>query len=123
MRIILALLFVLLASAAHAQEAGGCDASRLMADVEVGPRWTSWGADLSNSRYQPRDRAGLTAADLSRLKFTWALGLPDSSHAWSQPTVAGGRVFVGSQGGRIYALNAKTASIGRFRRRALPAPP
>jgi polyvinyl alcohol dehydrogenase (cytochrome) len=28
--------------------------------------------------------------------------------AWSQPIVAGGRVFVGSQGGHVYALDAKT---------------
>jgi polyvinyl alcohol dehydrogenase (cytochrome) len=80
-------------------------------DIAAGPRWTSWGADLSNSRYQPRAMAGITAADLPQLKFKWALGLPDSSHAWSQPSVAGGHVFVGSQGGRVYALDAKTGCI------------
>jgi len=65
--------------------------------------------------------AGLTAADVPKLKLKWALGLPETSHAWSQPTVAGGRVFVGSQGGRVYALDAKAGCIfGRF---WLPVPP
>jgi polyvinyl alcohol dehydrogenase (cytochrome) len=31
--------------------------------------------------------------------------------AWSQPTVSGGRVFVGSQNGTVYALDARTGCI------------
>ena len=53
----------------------------------------------------------MTAADVPKLKLKWAIGFPDTSHAWSQPTVAGGRVFVGSQGGRVYALDAKTGCV------------
>ena len=55
--------------------------------------------------------AGLEARDLPKLKLKWAFGFPETSHAWSQPTVAGGRVFVGSQGGRVFALDAKTGCI------------
>lgn len=87
---------------------GGCAMQTPMADVPASPRWTAWGIDLSNTRFQPRGMAGLGAADLPRLKLKWAFGFPGSSHAWSQPTVAGGRVFVGSQSGRVYALDAKT---------------
>jgi polyvinyl alcohol dehydrogenase (cytochrome) len=79
--------------------------------IESGPRWTSWGNDDDNSRFQPAAQAGLTAADVPRLRLKWAIGFPDTSHAWSQPTVAGGRVFVGSQGGRVFALDAKTGCV------------
>ena len=79
-----------------------------MADVRTSPRWTDWGIDLSNTRFQPAAMAALGAKDLPHLKLKWAFGFPGSTHAWSQPTVAGGRVFVGSQGGHIYALDART---------------
>jgi polyvinyl alcohol dehydrogenase (cytochrome) len=89
--------------------AGHCPTQKPMA--ADAPRWTSWGVDLSNSRFQPSAQSGLTAADVPRLKLKWAFGFPDTSHAWSQPTVAGGRVFAGSQGGRVYALDAKSGCI------------
>jgi polyvinyl alcohol dehydrogenase (cytochrome) len=73
-----------------------------MPDVSRAPRWTSWGVDLSNSRFQPSAQAGLFAGNVPNLKLKWAFGLPDTAHAWSQPTIAGGRVFVGSQGGHVY---------------------
>ena len=102
---------LLLSHGAAAQEAGRCAAPRPMADVELAPRWTSWGADYANSRFQPAAMAGITAADVPKLKLKWAIGFPDTSHAWSQPTVAGGRVFVGSQGGRVFALDAKSGCV------------
>jgi polyvinyl alcohol dehydrogenase (cytochrome) len=90
---------------------GRCAVQNPMTPVSSGPRWTSWGVDLSNSRFQTRDMAGMTAGDVPKLKLKWAIGFPDTSHAWSQPTVAGGRVFVGSQGGRVYALDAQTGCV------------
>jgi polyvinyl alcohol dehydrogenase (cytochrome) len=55
--------------------------------------------------------AGLSAADVPRLTLKWALGFPDASVAWSSPTVAGRRVYVGSQNGTVYSLDAKTGCI------------
>ena len=55
--------------------------------------------------------AGLTPADLPKLKLKWAIGFPDAELAWSEPTVLGGRVFVGSQNGTIYSLDAKSGCI------------
>jgi len=91
--------------------AGRCQSPKPMADISTGPRWASWGVDLSNRRFQPRAMAGMGAEDVPRLKLKWAFGLPETSHAWSQPIVAGGRVFVGSQGGRVFALDAKTGCV------------
>ncbi len=90
---------------------GRCPVQKPMAEISAGPRWTDWGIDLSNRRFQPRAMAGLTSSDVPKLKLKWAFGFPETSHAWSQPTVAGGRVFVGSQGGRVFALDAQTGCI------------
>jgi polyvinyl alcohol dehydrogenase (cytochrome) len=93
------------------RDGGHCAAPLPMAAIGTAPHWTSWGNDYDNSRFQPAAQAGLTVADVPRLKLKWAVGFPDTSHAWSQPTVAGGRVFVGSQGGRVFALDAKTGCV------------
>jgi polyvinyl alcohol dehydrogenase (cytochrome) len=90
---------------------GRCATQTPMTDPEKSPHWNGWGANLSNTRFQPVAQAGLTAATVPKLKLKWALGFPDTSHAWSQPTMAGGRVFVGSQGGRVYSLDAKTGCV------------
>ena len=75
-----------------------------------GPSWTDWSPN-SNTRYQDAAQAGLSAADVSRLSLKWAFGFPDATSAWSQPTVAHGRLFVGSQNGTVYALDAKSGCI------------
>ncbi|MGH9660025.1 MAG: PQQ-binding-like beta-propeller repeat protein [Bryobacteraceae bacterium] len=77
----------------------------------AGPAWNGWGADLSNTRYQPAARAGLGAEQVPRLKVKWAFGFPDATLAWAQPAVVGGRVFVGSQNGTVYSLDARTGCI------------
>src|SRR4029450_11603557 len=39
-----------------------------LADPTSGPRWSGWGVDAGNSRFQPAAAAGLTAADVPKLK-------------------------------------------------------
>lgn len=73
-----------------------------------GPQWNGWGADLENSRFQPADQAGLTAAQVPQLKLKWAFGFPGGFAAYSQPVVVGGRVFVSDPLGGVYALDAST---------------
>jgi polyvinyl alcohol dehydrogenase (cytochrome) len=90
---------------------GRCTAAVPGAGVTRGPRWAGWSPSPNNARFQPADLAGLTAADLSRLTLKWAFGFPDAASAWAQPTVAGGRVFVGSQNGTVYSLDAATGCI------------
>jgi polyvinyl alcohol dehydrogenase (cytochrome) len=74
--------------------------------------WTGWGADASNTRFQPTP--GIAAADVPRLKVKWAFAFPGDIQAYSQPTIAGGRVFVGSPGGKVYSLDAKTGCVHWF---------
>ncbi len=91
------------------QQAGRCaEQPRPRADLLAGPQWNGWGADLSNTRFQPAAIAGLTADQVPRLKLKWAFGFPGATVAFAQPTIAGGRVFVGSAGGYVYSLDAAT---------------
>jgi polyvinyl alcohol dehydrogenase (cytochrome) len=73
--------------------------------------WSGWSPTITNTRFQSREMAGLTAADVPRLSLKWAVGFPDASVAWAPPTVAGGRLYVGSQNGTVYSLDATTGCI------------
>ncbi len=91
--------------------AGRCTTSTPMSDPGSGAHWNGWGAGVTNSRFQPRERGGLTAAQVPSLKLKWAFGFPGVTSARSQPAVAGGRLFVGSDSGVVYGLDAKTGCI------------
>jgi polyvinyl alcohol dehydrogenase (cytochrome) len=66
----------------------------------------NWGNDAANSRYAPK--AGLTAADLPRLKLKWAFGYEGAMSARPQPALAGGKLFVASDNAQLHALDPKT---------------
>ena len=55
--------------------------------------------------------AGFTAAEVPRLQLKWAFGFPGELSSDSQPTVAGGRVYVGTQNGTVYSLSASTGCV------------
>ena len=55
--------------------------------------------------------AGLAAADVPSLNVKWAFGFPGELSADGQPSIAGGRVFVGTQSGTVYALSAATGCV------------
>jgi polyvinyl alcohol dehydrogenase (cytochrome) len=76
-----------------------------------GTMWNGWGANTQNTRYQDDKMAGLTAADVPKLKVKWAFGFPGELSADAQPSIAGGRVFVGTQSGTVYALSAATGCV------------
>lgn len=73
--------------------------------------WNGWGADLTNTRFQSTKVAGLTAAQVPNLKLKWALGMAGTGVMYGQPTIAGGRLFLGSADGTVYSLNAATGCV------------
>jgi polyvinyl alcohol dehydrogenase (cytochrome) len=75
------------------------------------PSWNGWGANLANTRFQPAGAAGLTAAQVPRLRLKWAFGFPNGTSSYGQPTIAMDRVFVGTDTGYVYALGAKTGCV------------
>jgi len=77
----------------------------------AGPYWNGWGVDSNNRRLQPAAMAGLTPDQTPRLKVKWAFGFPGSGKAFAQPTVVAGRIFAGSDTGKVYSLDAATGCI------------
>ena len=53
----------------------------------------------------------LSAAQVPRLALKWAFAFPNGQSAYAQPAVAGGRVFVGSDNGFVYALDAASGCV------------
>ena len=84
-------------------------ASKPIGDPTAGASWNGWGADVGNSRYQPAP--GLTAEQIPKLTLKWAFGFPNGTSAYGQPTIAGGRVYVGSDNGFVYALDAVSGCV------------
>ena len=87
--------------------AGRCESSPAF-DPARGPQWNGWGNATTQARFQPAAAARLNSADVPRLKLKWAFGFPGVNVAFGQPTVVGGRVFVGSANGKVYALDAQS---------------
>jgi polyvinyl alcohol dehydrogenase (cytochrome) len=88
------------------------DAPRLSSDNWPGTStWGGWSPSVTNSRYQGAKGAGLTAADVPRLKLKWAFNLGAVTMARGQSAVAGNRVFTGTLAGDVYAIDATSGCI------------
>jgi polyvinyl alcohol dehydrogenase (cytochrome) len=77
----------------------------------AGAAWNGWGADITNTRFQSAAAAGLSAKQVPQLKLKWAFGFPNGVHTYGQPTIAAGRVFVGSDTSFVYSLDAAAGCI------------
>jgi len=94
------------ATVATTGPANQCSASATK-PFNPGPNdWSGWGVNNQNTRYQ--QNPGLAAADVPKLKLKWAFGFPDDTRAVAQPAIVGGRIFVGSHGGKVYSLDLAT---------------
>ena len=90
---------------------GNCRRVPPPGDPRAGPLWNGWGPTIENTHFQPADQAGLSAEQVPRLRLKWAFGFPDATSAWAQPTIAGGRAYVGSQNGTVYSLDAASGCV------------
>ena len=80
-------------------------------DLRRPPAKAGWGVSRENQRHIPAEVAQLAASDLPKLKLKWAFAFPNAQRARSQPTVAMGAVFVGSQNGTVYALDKESGCV------------
>ncbi len=80
-----------------------------LGNIAAAPLWNGWSPDATNARFQRAP--GFAAADVPRLTLKWAFGFPGVSSVYGQPTIAGGRVFVGVDTGYVYALDAATGCV------------
>lgn len=75
------------------------------------PVWAGWGVNPQNTRFQPASAAQLTRQQVKQLKLKWAFGFRGAAATYSQPTSYGGKLFVGSEDGTVYALDAAKGCI------------
>jgi polyvinyl alcohol dehydrogenase (cytochrome) len=70
--------------------------------------WNGWGAGVANRRQAD---SSLSVDQVRTLALSWSFGFPGGAESYSQPTVVGGRVFVGSDNGYVYAIDAKSGCV------------
>ena len=87
-----------------------CDAEHGFDPAEV-PVSRGWGVDLRNTRFQPERAGGITAANVATLEIKWSFAYPNAYQARSQPIFGGGAIYVGSQDGTVWALDADTGCL------------
>lgn len=83
-----------------------CEGAAAKFDMADVPAPIGWGHD--NRRFVPSNVAGIPKKDVSNLKLKWAFAYPAATHARSQPTLAWGTLYVGSQDGTVYAFDPDT---------------
>src|SRR5437879_1432647 len=86
-----------------------CSAGRHPLSGEAAGNWNGWSPLPANTRFQPS--GGITRAQIPRLKLKWAYGFAGDVTAFAAPTVLDGTIFVGSAGGVVQALEAKTGCL------------
>src|ERR1041385_626920 len=65
-------------------------------------------------RRAPRPPRPPRPGGVPKLKLKWAFAFPGDLQSYSQATLAGGRLFVGSWGGKVYSLDASTGCVHWF---------
>ncbi len=88
-----------------------CASNPLFGDLDSSSNWNGWGNDVWNTRFQTSKVAGISADRVPSLKLKWAFGFPNGVQNYGQPAIVGGRVFVASDIGYIYSLDAATGCV------------
>ncbi len=77
-------------------------------DLSDPPAMAGWGLTPQNTHAIPAKVAGVDPGNVGRLTLKWSLAFPTAVRARSQPSVAGGAIFVGSHDGTVFALDRRT---------------
>jgi polyvinyl alcohol dehydrogenase (cytochrome) len=88
-----------------------CPSNPPITSITSTPSWNGWSPELTTTRMQSGSAAKLSPAAVTRLHLKWAFGLPTATSVYGQPTVVAGRVFVSSDAGFIYSLDAQTGCV------------
>jgi polyvinyl alcohol dehydrogenase (cytochrome) len=71
--------------------------------------WNGWSPSAANTRFQTA--GGISSDQVAHLKLKWAYGFAGDVTAFAAPTYLNGTIFVGSAGGVVQALEAKTGCL------------
>jgi polyvinyl alcohol dehydrogenase (cytochrome) len=77
----------------------------------VGGSWNGWSPSTANTRYQTAEQAGLSTDQVRHLKLKWAYAFSGDMTSFAAPTVLQGTLFMGSAGGTVQAINARTGCL------------
>jgi polyvinyl alcohol dehydrogenase (cytochrome) len=82
-------------------------------NIQANPKaiWNGWSASDDNTRFQTADQAGLSLDQVHNLKLKWAFAFRGDLTAFAQPSILDGNLFVGSAGGAIHSLDARTGCV------------
>jgi polyvinyl alcohol dehydrogenase (cytochrome) len=75
------------------------------------PHLAGWGGKLNNQRRFDESHTEINADNIAKLRLKWAFAYPEAVRARSQPAMAGGAVYVGSQNGTVFALDEDSGCI------------
>lgn len=87
-----------------------CRSNPPLTDPAAGSSWNGWGG-LHNTRFKTQAEAGLSADQVPKLKLKWAFGFDQGISSFGQPAVASGRVFIGTDTGYVYSLDAASGCV------------
>ncbi len=85
-----------------------CKSGTAWATAATAESWAGWSPGDANWRFQTPGAAGLTAAQLPKLKLRWAYAFEGGTNMRAQPAVYRGRVILGGPDGSVVALDSKT---------------
>jgi polyvinyl alcohol dehydrogenase (cytochrome) len=99
-------VFAVLMGAIHAQAV--CGDKTVKIGNPAASDWNGWSPAATNTRFQNSNAAGLTVAQVQKLKLKWAFGFEGDTIVFAQPSIIGNNLFVGSASGKVHALDTRT---------------
>ena len=88
-----------------------CASNPALLSSTIRPAGGGGGGGARGARGRGAAAAGLSAADVPKLKLRWAFGVPNGTSMYAQPSMMFGRVFIGTDTGYVYSLDAKTGCV------------
>jgi polyvinyl alcohol dehydrogenase (cytochrome) len=88
-----------------------CEGAASRFDPDQPPAYSGWGLTPENTRYADAATAGLDSARLEKLHLKWALGFDGAVRVRSQPALAGGAIYLGTQDARVDALDRQSGCL------------
>lgn len=88
-----------------------CQGESAQFDGAQVPAVVGWGAQPQNTRVFDAEATTINPSNIQQLDVAWAFGFPDAVRARSHPAIGGDAVFVGSQDGRVFALDKTTGCV------------
>jgi polyvinyl alcohol dehydrogenase (cytochrome) len=82
-----------------------CQDAAAKFDFSQTPAFPGWGLTPANTRHVDSAVAGINVQNIGRLHLKWAVGFEGTTRVRSQPALAGGAIYLGSQDGHLYALD------------------